>query len=148
PAALLPPAAFCTSSAASSTRRFRTSYSCMGIGNLQIVHFQAKKPYWRRQGVSIAQKTEVNQRMAPLSHASYSQTMTHATAVRRRGPQPRTARIPHFGQPMLCSLVAEPFDDPNWIFEPKLDGLRVHCAYDGTNITLISRNNKPQNLQF
>ena len=50
---------------------------------------------------------------------------------------------------MTCTLVAEPFDDPNWLFEPKLDGLRVWCRRDAKgNVTLLSRNDKPQNLQF
>jgi DNA ligase D-like protein (predicted ligase) len=49
---------------------------------------------------------------------------------------------------MLCTLVAEPFDAPDWIFEPKFDGLRVLGRFDGAELTLLSRNDKPQNLQF
>ena len=60
----------------------------------------------------------------------------------------RAARLPADVQPMLCTLVAEPFDDPTWIFEPKLDGLRVLCRFDEKQATIISRNDKPQDLQF
>jgi bifunctional non-homologous end joining protein LigD len=56
--------------------------------------------------------------------------------------------MPPTPEPMLCTLVAEPFDDPAWLFEPKLDGLRVLCRYDGESLSLISRNNKPQNSFF
>jgi DNA ligase D-like protein (predicted ligase) len=49
---------------------------------------------------------------------------------------------------MLCSLVAQAFDDPDWIFEPKLDGLRVIGTFDGKTISLLSRNDKPQELAF
>jgi len=49
---------------------------------------------------------------------------------------------------MLCSLVAEPFDHPAWVFEPKYDGLRVLGRFDGTDLVLLSRNNQPQNFQF
>src|SRR5205085_2722532 len=50
---------------------------------------------------------------------------------------------------MLCTLVAQPFDDPAWVFEPKLDGLRVLCRVDrGGRIALISRNGKEQSFQF
>jgi bifunctional non-homologous end joining protein LigD len=49
---------------------------------------------------------------------------------------------------MQCTLVAEPFDDPNWIFEPKLDGLRVLCWFDGHRLRLLSRQHKAQNAQF
>jgi bifunctional non-homologous end joining protein LigD len=56
--------------------------------------------------------------------------------------------LPADPKPMLCTLVAEPFDNPAWIFEPKLDGLRVLGRFDGRDLTLLSRNNQPQNFQF
>ena len=49
---------------------------------------------------------------------------------------------------MLCTLVANPFDKADWIFEPKLDGLRVLCAFDGRQWRLVSRNDKLQNSFF
>ena len=49
---------------------------------------------------------------------------------------------------MLCTLVDKPFDDPQWIFEPKLDGLRVIVRFDGQRIALLSRNDKPQERAF
>jgi DNA ligase D-like protein (predicted ligase) len=59
-----------------------------------------------------------------------------------------TTPIPRDVQLMLCTLVPNPFDDPDWIFEPKLDGLRVLCRFDGKRVTLISRNEKSQDFQF
>src|SRR5205807_1935778 len=50
--------------------------------------------------------------------------------------------------PMLCTLVAEPFDNPAWIFEPKYDGLRILGRFDGRELTLFSRNQASQNFQF
>jgi hypothetical protein len=35
---------------------------------------------------------------------------------------------------MRCTLVAEPCDDPDWIFAPKLDGLQVFCWFDGRRL--------------
>jgi bifunctional non-homologous end joining protein LigD len=49
---------------------------------------------------------------------------------------------------MLCTLEAEPFDNPEWIFEPKYDGLRVLAIYDGQELTLLSRNNQSQKAPF
>jgi bifunctional non-homologous end joining protein LigD len=49
---------------------------------------------------------------------------------------------------MLCTLLAEPFDHPNWIFEPKYDGLRILARFDGRDLTLLSRHGDPQNVQF
>jgi bifunctional non-homologous end joining protein LigD len=49
---------------------------------------------------------------------------------------------------MLCTLVAEPFDNPAWIFEPKYDGLRILGRFDGRELILLSRNQAAQNFQF
>jgi DNA ligase D-like protein (predicted ligase) len=49
---------------------------------------------------------------------------------------------------MQCTLVAQPFDDPDWLFEPKLDGLRVLCWFNGRRLRLLSRQYKAQNVQF
>jgi bifunctional non-homologous end joining protein LigD len=49
---------------------------------------------------------------------------------------------------MLCSLAADAFDSADWVFEPKYDGLRVLCRFDGKQLTLLSRNDKPQNVLF
>jgi DNA ligase D-like protein (predicted ligase) len=51
-------------------------------------------------------------------------------------------------QPMLVTLIDKPFDDPQWLFEPKYDGLRVLARMEGGKVRLISRNGKLQNLQF
>ena len=56
--------------------------------------------------------------------------------------------MPPAYEPMLLTLVDAPFDDPNWIFEPKFDGLRVLVRFDGRSVQLISRNGKDQSLQF
>ena len=50
--------------------------------------------------------------------------------------------------PMLCTLIDAAFDSPEWTFEPKLDGLRILARYDGDSLTLLSRNNKPQEARF
>lgn len=42
-------------------------------------------------------------------------------------------RMPDFIEPMLATLVAGPFDDPAFLFEPKWDGFRVQAVIrDGT----------------
>lgn len=49
---------------------------------------------------------------------------------------------------MLCTLVDEPFDDRNWVFEPKLGGFRVLARFDGSSLTLMSRNQIDQAFVF
>ena len=50
--------------------------------------------------------------------------------------------------PMLCTLVDRAFDGPKWTFEPKFDGLRILARFDGRDLTLVSRNDKPQEARF
>jgi DNA ligase D-like protein (predicted ligase)/DNA ligase D-like protein (predicted 3'-phosphoesterase) len=60
----------------------------------------------------------------------------------------RRAPLPDVAGPMLCTLVGEPFDNPDWLFERKFDGLRVLVRFDGRELTLLSRNDQPQHFQF
>jgi bifunctional non-homologous end joining protein LigD len=41
---------------------------------------------------------------------------------------------------MLATLVDEPFQKANWIFEEKYDGVRMLAYKEGAKVTLISRN--------
>jgi bifunctional non-homologous end joining protein LigD len=56
--------------------------------------------------------------------------------------------MPDAPAPMLCTLVDSAFDSPDWTFEPKFDGLRTLARFDGHDLTLLSRNNKPQESRF
>jgi bifunctional non-homologous end joining protein LigD len=47
--------------------------------------------------------------------------------------------MPVFVPPMLATLVAAPFDDPDWQFEIKWDGFRVEAAIDGAAVRLWTR---------
>jgi ATP-dependent DNA ligase len=49
---------------------------------------------------------------------------------------------------MLCTLVADPFDNPDWLFEPQFDGLRALGRFDGEELVRLSRNNQSQNFQL
>jgi bifunctional non-homologous end joining protein LigD len=47
--------------------------------------------------------------------------------------------MPAFIPPMLATLVAAPFDDPDWSFEVKWDGFRVEAVVDGDAVRLWTR---------
>lgn len=52
----------------------------------------------------------------------------------------RKAPMPKDVVPMMATLVNEPFDSPDWIYEIKWDGYRAVAYCDGKNVELISRN--------
>jgi bifunctional non-homologous end joining protein LigD len=43
---------------------------------------------------------------------------------------------------MLATLVAAPFDDPEWLFEIKWDGFRAEAVVDGGDVRLFTRGGK------
>lgn len=47
-----------------------------------------------------------------------------------------------FVAPMLATLTADHFSDPDWVFERKLDGVRAVVVRDGDGTHLFSRNHK------
>ncbi|WP_136524263.1 DNA ligase D [Geomonas ferrireducens] len=58
------------------------------------------------------------------------------------------AEMPHQIAPMLATSAAEPFDDPDWLFEIKLDGYRTIAELSGADVLLYSRNNLSFNRKF
>ncbi|MCV7030445.1 non-homologous end-joining DNA ligase [Mycobacterium sherrisii] len=57
----------------------------------------------------------------------------------------RAEPVPDWRAPMLATLTDKRFDDPNWIFERKFDGMRCLAFRDGDHIRLLSRNRQPLN---
>lgn len=53
--------------------------------------------------------------------------------------------FPGWMNPMLATLTDDYFDDENWIYERKLDGVRVLVFKSGNNVTLKSRNKNELN---
>ena len=51
-----------------------------------------------------------------------------------------TEGFPTWLDPMLATLTDERFSDPDWIFERKLDGVRVLAYREAGDVRLVSRN--------
>lgn len=49
---------------------------------------------------------------------------------------------------MLATLTEEYFSDPDWIFEPKLDGVRCIAFKKGSDVRLLSRNQLSLNERY
>ncbi len=56
--------------------------------------------------------------------------------------------MPHSIKPMLATLVKEPFDHPDWIFEVKWDGYRAVAEIRDGDVSLYSRNRISFNKKF
>lgn len=55
---------------------------------------------------------------------------------------------PAYLEPMAATLTDSPFTDDAWIFERKLDGVRVLAVRDGGDPVLWSRNHKPMDAAY
>lgn len=56
--------------------------------------------------------------------------------------------MPRTFEPMLATLHDTPFSDDHWIFERKLDGIRLLVFRNGKSIELYTRNGKLRNDHF
>ena len=54
--------------------------------------------------------------------------------------------FPDWIEPMAATLTQDRFTGPDWIFERKLDGIRLLAFKRGRDVRLLSRNRLPQNL--
>lgn len=55
---------------------------------------------------------------------------------------------PEWMNPMLATLWKDPFDDPEWIYERKLDGQRCLIFKENGEVKIYSRNQHSQNERF
>ncbi|MDQ6673182.1 MAG: DNA ligase D [Chloroflexota bacterium] len=63
-------------------------------------------------------------------------------------PGARRAPMPRQLSPMLPSIAERPFSNPNWLFEPKLDGYRVIATLGGGEVQLASRRGLDCSAEF
>lgn len=110
----------------------KTSEKVWKAGHEETVPDEAK------QKVSKPKKKELPQ----------SEDKTEETDVKSLLKQAPKSKIPIGIKPMLATLVDEPFDDPNWIFEVKWDGYRALAFMQKDDVQLLSRNNKQFNEKF
>lgn len=57
-------------------------------------------------------------------------------------------RIPFRVQPMLATLVPQPFNKPGWVYEEKYDGDRILAYKEEDRVRLLSRNGKDRTEKF
>jgi bifunctional non-homologous end joining protein LigD len=70
-----------------------------------------------------------------------SKPKANQSAAPKRPQRVKRDPLPKLKSVMLATLVEEPFDDENWLFEIKWDGYRAICTIDADGaLTLQSRN--------
>src|SRR5215208_8251128 len=57
-----------------------------------------------------------------------------------------TPPFPDWLEPMAATLTQERFTGADWIFERKLDGIRLLAFKQGSAVRLLSRNRLPQTI--
>ena len=60
----------------------------------------------------------------------------------------RRRRQPRWTRPMLATLTHEPFSDPGWVYERKLDGVRCLVFRTPKRVRLVSRNRNSMNRTY
>ncbi len=82
--------------------------------------------------------------LADVAKDPRARTWQSKPSNRAKAAKPRTRAkrdpIPHPKALMLATLVDEPFDDPDWLFEIKWDGYRALCTIEEDSFSLVSRN--------
>jgi bifunctional non-homologous end joining protein LigD len=67
-----------------------------------------------------------------------------AYGMKKAGKTP----LPKITQPMLATLVEKPFDNNDWLFELKLDGMRAMAIKNGAKLDMWTRNGKTLTNRF
>jgi bifunctional non-homologous end joining protein LigD len=76
----------------------------------------------------------------PRARIWQSKPSARQAALPRQRATVKRDPVPHPKSLMLATLVSEPFDDPDWLFEIKWDGYRALCTIEPRKFTLVSRN--------
>jgi bifunctional non-homologous end joining protein LigD len=72
-------------------------------------------------------------------------TSSTAALARREAQQGSSmTAFPEWIEPMAATLTYERFEGPEWIFERKLDGIRLLAFKNGEDVQLLSRNRLPK----
>ena len=78
---------------------------------------------------------------APHWTSGKKSASSHRAASKKVVTRAKRDPIPTIKTPMLATLVDEPFDDDEWLFEVKWDGYRAICTVDEKgHLSLVSRN--------
>jgi bifunctional non-homologous end joining protein LigD len=135
-------------SAKDITKMDKSVMSGKTIANME----KTSEKVWKDGGEKTIEKpAKESKKKAPAKKASESKEPvekagdTDVAAILKKAP--KTA-MPAGITPMLATLVDDPFDDPDWLFEIKWDGYRSLAFVNKGKVELLSRNNKSFDEKF
>lgn len=99
----------------------------------------AKKPRTNRKTVKKTTK-EADEHLAEDVDESTVPKKIDVAALLKNAPK---SSAPENVKPMKATLIDEPFDDPDWVYEVKWDGYRAIARVTKTGVKLVSRNSIP-----
>jgi len=85
-------------------------------------------------------KKEADEQLAEEVDERATPKKPDAAALLKAAPK---SPVPTTIKPMKATLIDEPFDDPDWVYEVKWDGYRAIARVNKKDVKLISRNNIP-----
>jgi len=91
---------------------------------------------------AAASKASPSKSRSKKSSANSASSAVQALAGAELKPMPTVIH------PMLASLAAQAFDDPDWLFEIKWDGYRAIAFIEDGRVRLVSRNQNDLAAQF
>jgi bifunctional non-homologous end joining protein LigD len=113
----------------------KTSDKVWHSGHEETVEKPAKRSAVKKKTTEPAEPNE------SIAEASDIDT----AALLKKAPK---TKIPAGIKPMLATLVDEPFDDPDWVYEVKWDGYRALGFINKGEVELLSRNKKTFDEKF
>ena len=87
-------------------------------------------------------KKSVKKKVAEKPNAGLKESVTEVLKKIKKSVFPSAIK------PMLATLVDQPFDDKDWVYEVKWDGYRALALINKGEAELVSRNNKTFNEKF
>jgi len=75
-------------------------------------------------------------------------TQSRLVVYPQDAPGAKRSAMPKIVEPMQATLTDQPFDHPDWYFEPKMDGVRAIVYIDGDNVRIQSRSGLDATRQY
>ncbi|RYY55011.1 MAG: DNA ligase, partial [Chitinophagaceae bacterium] len=108
-----------------------------------------------KAGKGSAAKKQAARKKKPVTAAAVVKNTVAGNAKAKKPPDVpdykklgKRAAFPKDYTPMLATLVDQPFDSDDWIYEVKWDGYRALAFVNGSKVQLRSRNNKSFDEKF